>query len=82
MITCRELVEFLLDFVADDLPADQRRRIEQHLCDCPPCHAYVESYQITIRLSRQLPISPLPAELAERLRAALEEIRKEPPGCT
>lgn len=81
MITCRELVELLIDFVSDELPAEHRQRIEQHLGNCPPCHAYLESYRITIRLSRQLPASPLPAELAERLRAVLEELQKEQPGC-
>jgi anti-sigma factor RsiW len=77
MITCRELCEVLIDFVADDLPAEQRQLIEQHLCKCPPCVAYFESYQITIKLTRQLPCAPLPPQLVERLRTALQEIRKQ-----
>jgi anti-sigma factor RsiW len=77
MITCRELCEVLIDFVAGDLPAEQRQLIEQHLCQCQPCVAYFESYQITIKLTRQLPCAPLPPQLVERLRAALQEIRKE-----
>jgi anti-sigma factor RsiW len=48
-MTCRELVELLIDFVSDELPAEHRLRIEQHLRRCPPCEAYLASYQMTIR---------------------------------
>ncbi len=82
MINCRELAELLIDFVSDELPAEHRARIEQHLKLCPPCVAYLESYRITIRLTKRLPCAPLPPELEKRLRAALEELRREgnPPG--
>lgn len=77
MISCRELAELLIDFVSGDLQPEHRDRIERHLCGCPPCVAYLETYRIVIKLSRRLPCSPLPPQLAERLRAALEEIRGE-----
>jgi anti-sigma factor RsiW len=77
MISCRELAEFLIDFVSDELPAEHRDHIEQHLKLCPPCVAYLESYRMTIRLTRRLPCAPLPPELEKRLRAVLEELRRE-----
>jgi hypothetical protein len=73
MMTCRELAEHLLDFVAEDLSPEHRARICEHLCKCPPCGVLVQTYQITIRLSRQLPRRPLPARLEEKLREALRE---------
>lgn len=76
MITCRELAELLLDFVAGELTPQMQEHIEQHLEWCPPCVTYVETYRMTIRLTRQLPCEPLPEELLTRLRAALEN----PPG--
>lgn len=77
MITCRDLAELLLDFLDGSLPPEHRQRIEQHLQRCPPCVVYLETYRITIKLTRKLPCQPLPAELANRLRAALTEIRGE-----
>jgi anti-sigma factor RsiW len=71
MITCRELAEILLDYCAGELPPEQSDVIRQHLCQCPPCVAYVETYQLTIKLTRQLPPAPVPPQLLERLRAAL-----------
>lgn len=80
MITCRELVEFLIDFVSNELPPEHRARVEQHLKRCPPCVTYVETYQLTIRLTRQLPCKPMPPELVQRLREVLEKIREQDTG--
>ena len=76
-MTCHELVELLIDFVSDELPPEHRQRLEQHLRCCPPCEAYLASYQTTIRLTRQLPCEPIPPQLEQRLRAVLHELRKE-----
>jgi anti-sigma factor RsiW len=78
MMTCRQLVEQLLDFVSEDISPELRACICEHLCSCPPCEVLVETYKITIRLSRQLPRAPLPAGLQERLRAALRECGQAP----
>jgi len=79
MINCRELIEFLIDFVSDELPPEHRAHVEQHLQRCAPCVAYLETYRMTIKLTRKLPCQPLPPHLAERLRAAIEEIRRNQP---
>jgi anti-sigma factor RsiW len=76
MMTCRELVELLCDFIDGELTAEQRRHIEEHLGDCPPCVIYVETYRLTITMSRKLPTGPLPPQLAERLRAVMDAHRK------
>jgi anti-sigma factor RsiW len=73
MMNCRRLVELLIDYVADELPPDVRQHIDQHICFCAPCQVYLETYQVTIRLTRKLPATPPPPELLTRLRAALEE---------
>ena len=53
MITCRELIEFLDDYVAGALPSDRRRAFEEHLALCPDCVNYLESYRLTIDLGRK-----------------------------
>ncbi|HEY8503028.1 MAG TPA: zf-HC2 domain-containing protein [Gemmataceae bacterium] len=72
-MTCREMVELLIDFCDGSLPEDQRRLLEQHLCDCPPCADYLQTYRVTIRLTRLLPRTPLPAEFEDRLRRFLQQ---------
>ena len=82
MITCRELVELLIDYVSGDLPPEKLEFCKQHLHCCPPCEAYLETYQVTIRLTRQLPPVPVPPELLARLRCILEQQCRdsEPPS--
>jgi anti-sigma factor RsiW len=82
MITCRELAELLIDFVAGELSPERRAQLEQHLQCCPPCVAYVETYRLTITLTRRLPCAPLPPQLEQRLRAVLEAMnqRRQPPA--
>jgi anti-sigma factor RsiW len=81
MITCKQLAEFLIDFVSGELEPEHQERIERHLQLCPPCVTYLETYKLTIRLTRKLPDKPLPPELVQQLRALLErECRRSDPG--
>jgi len=75
MISCRELVELLGDYVSDELPPERRDHVEQHLHRCPSCAAYVQSYTSVIRLTRALPPAPLPPGLVQRLNNALGQQR-------
>jgi len=51
-MTCRELIEFLADYLSGELPAEERRLFEEHLAECPDCVAYLETYGATIRLGK------------------------------
>ena len=51
-LTCRELVEFLDDYIAHDLGGGALASFEKHLSDCPPCVAYLETYRQSIRMGR------------------------------
>jgi len=73
MITCRELVELLLDFIAGELLPECRNAAEQHLKDCPQCLAYLEGYHRIVQLSRHLPAEPMPPHLVRRLQTMLQE---------
>jgi anti-sigma factor RsiW len=72
-MTCREVAELLIDYVSGELPPEVVEHLREHFKLCPPCVTYMETYQITIRLTRQLPDVPPPPELIERLKASLEE---------
>lgn len=79
MMTCRELAELLLDFVAEELEAERCRQIEQHLSCCRHCVTFVETYRLTITLTRKLSCNELPVHVLKRLQAALEAELKPPP---
>lgn len=51
-ITCKELIDFLDDYVEARLTNAQRLEFEHHLEVCPSCVRFVQSYRETIRLSK------------------------------
>jgi anti-sigma factor RsiW len=45
-MACQELVEVVTEYLEGALPADDRRRFEAHLQDCPFCTEYVEQMRL------------------------------------
>jgi anti-sigma factor RsiW len=81
MMTCRQCVELLMEYLSGELDEESRAHLREHLQDCPPCIAYVETYQITVQWTRQLTTTKLPADVAARLEAAVErKLREEGMG--
>lgn len=79
-MNCRDVAELLIDFVSGELADEHRAHVELHLQCCPPCVTFIETYRLTIQLTRRLPCQQLPPELAQRLWAALQTGLKEPPA--
>ena len=80
MITCRKLAELLMEYIENELAQDVRRQVEEHLKACPPCVVFVETYQVTIHLSRHLSCSDLPDSLrcrCEKLLQAEQQARPD-----
>lgn len=47
-MTCKELVEVVSDYLEGRLPANDRRRLEEHLDECPYCAEYIDQMRLTI----------------------------------
>lgn len=74
-ITCRELIDFLADYLDGTLSAAMRHEFERHLKVCPSCVAYLEGYKETVRLGKlaMKPTddpAPVPESLVKAIRAA------------
>ena len=49
---CRELAEFLNDYVSGELPEENRVHFEFHLSKCKNCHEYLVQYEVTIKAGK------------------------------
>ena len=72
-INCRQLIEFLDEYIAGDLEAPRREDFERHLKVCPSCRAYLQSYRETIAMARGAFNDPttLPPELMTAILATV-----------
>jgi anti-sigma factor RsiW len=51
-VTCREVADFLADYLDGDLPEQERKRFDEHLRVCPNCVEYLAIYRTTVTLGR------------------------------
>ena len=75
-MNCRELSEFLSDYMAGELPSEVSAEFEGHLTRCPECHLFLEQYRTTIRLSAAAygdAPPKLPEDLVQAILAALQK---------
>jgi len=78
-MTCKDFIEFLLDYVEGELPKAQQVLFEEHLSVCSSCVAYLSNYRDTVELSKAAlsdPEGPVPEEVPEDLVAAVLSARK------
>jgi len=79
MISCRELVDFLMDYLDGALAEEERGAFERHLEVCPWCVAYLRSYRETVRLGRaalQRSEAPVPGDVPDDLVKAILAARR------
>jgi anti-sigma factor RsiW len=75
-MTCQEILDFLMQYLDGELPAEQLACFEKHLSLCAPCVDYLETYQETIRLGRaacaedDAPCKAVPEALIQAILAA------------
>ncbi len=77
--SCRELVEFLADYLSGELPPEQRAVFDEHLATCPSCVSYTSTYVQVLRLGRAVMSGedePAPSEEPEELIQAVLASRK------
>jgi predicted anti-sigma-YlaC factor YlaD len=69
-LTCRELADFLADYLEGTMARGRRDAFDAHLRGCPDCAAYLRTYAETIRLAKDAcgpPDAPVPESVPEEL---------------
>lgn len=77
-MTCREFVDFLMDYLDGSLPAPARQEFETHLNACPPCVSFLKTYEASIKLGKKACEhldEPVPAHVPEQLVRAIMAAR-------
>jgi anti-sigma factor RsiW len=78
-MTCREFIEFLMQYLTGEVDPERRRLFEEHIGECEDCVAYMESYRTAVALGKRAYDdldAPLPSEVPEQLVRAVIAARK------
>lgn len=73
MLTCKDFLRELSDFLDESLDAEIRARVEKHITECPNCWVIAETTKKTIRIYKGMEPYPLPHDIESRLLVALEK---------
>lgn len=83
MLTCREMIDFLMDYLDGHLPPEQCQAFREHLQICPPCVDFMESYKTTVSVGKKTLCNcddEIPASVPDALiRAILAARQTKPP---
>ena len=78
-MTCREFANFMMDYLAGELPQEACASFERHLHACQNCQQYLAGYQETVKLGKRAFDSTeteLPADVPEDLVKAILATRR------
>ena len=82
LLTCKEFLQELNDYLDEVADVELRRRIEVHITQCPNCFVILDTTKKTIQVYKGMQPQPLPEEVHARLLKAVErKIAAKKPDC-
>lgn len=77
MTTCRQITEFLADYIGGELNASVRADFESHIEGCPDCVTFIAQYRRTIEVSHtaydDVQTEPIPSDLVQAILQSLKK---------
>ena len=73
MLTCRDFLAELTDYLDERIDAELRAKLERHITECPNCWVIADTTKKTIQIYKGMEPYPIPAEVESRLMNALEK---------
>ena len=72
MLTCKDFLRELSDYLDEALDKEIRAKLEQHITECPNCWVIADTTKKTIQIYKGMDPQPVPEDVEQRLMAALE----------
>ena len=72
MLTCKQFLQELNDYLDPNTDAEMRRRLESHVTQCPNCFVIVDTTQKTLQIYKGIEPQNVPEDVKTRLLKALE----------
>jgi anti-sigma factor RsiW len=73
LLTCKDFLHELSDYLDENLDAEVRKKLEEHITECPNCWVIADTTRKTIKIYKGMDPFPIPSDVEGRLMAALEK---------
>jgi hypothetical protein len=72
MMNCKEVVDLLSDYLANELSPEDLAGVRAHLKRCRNCKAFLASLKTTVKLTHNLKADDIPPGVVDSLRTFLK----------
>jgi anti-sigma factor (TIGR02949 family) len=72
LLTCKEFLQELSDYLDENIDAELRQKLEAHISECPNCWVIADTTRRTVHIYKGMEPYPVPADVQSRLMAALD----------
>jgi len=72
LLTCKDFLKELSDYLDECVDAEVRSKLEQHISECPNCWVITDTTRKTIQIYKGMDPYPIPSDVESRLMKALE----------
>ena len=79
MVTCKDFLSELNEYLDDECREEVRKELEAHLNECPNCWVICDTSKKTIAVYRGMEAYPITPEVHDRLCAALRKKAESTP---
>ena len=73
MLTCKDFLSELSDYLDESIDTEVRAKLERHITECPNCWVIADTTRKTIQIYKGMEPVPIPSEVESRLMNALEK---------
>ena len=73
MLTCKEFLQELNDYLDATVDVELRRRLEAHISECPNCFVILDTTKRTVQVYKGMQAQALPPDVEARLMKAVEK---------
>ncbi len=71
LLTCKDFLEALNEYLDETEDAELRREVEQHVGECPNCWVVFDTTRKTLKVFKGMQPQDIPTDLHQRLMARL-----------
>ena len=81
MLTCKQFLSDLNEYLEETLDPQTRAELQRHVNECPNCWVVCDTTKKTLKVFKGMEAMPVPQDIQKRLMAAIQKKIKDKGGC-